>query len=98
MSELTLEAYGYTTEEANVMRTIHRLTHEATGYGFMGGHTLGRLPPMPLAHEANVIARVQSLRTRNGVRAEPLDFATSTRWLAHFTHQARVTVPPPRAA
>lgn len=68
------------------------------GYGLHGGHVIGRLPPMPLAHEVNVIARVQSLRTRGGVVAEPLDFATSARWLAHFTHKARVTVPPPRAA
>lgn len=68
------------------------------GYGFAGGRRLERLPHVPLAHEANIIARVQSLRTRNGVVAEPLDFEASTRWLAHYTHKARVTVPPPRAA
>lgn len=28
MSELTLEALGYTTAEANAMRSIHRLIHE----------------------------------------------------------------------
>lgn len=68
------------------------------GYGFAGGHKVTQLAHMPLAHEATIIARVQSMRTRGGVVAEPLDYETSTRWLYHFSHKARVTVPPPRAA
>ena len=40
-----------------------------------------RLAPIPQAHESAIIARVQSLRTRNGKRAEPLSFADSQAYL-----------------
>lgn len=40
-----------------------------------------RLAPIPQAHESAVIARVQSLRTRCGKRAEPLSFTESQAYL-----------------
>ena len=47
----------------------------------------------PLPHEAHVIARVQSLRTRNGRVAEPLDYEKSLRILARLNRPTHVTVP-----
>lgn len=66
-------------------------------YGFIGGHKLERLPPSPLPHEAAIIARVQSMRTRNGVRAEPLSFEASKTYLRNVerVRRHRVTVPQP---
>jgi hypothetical protein len=52
----------------------------------------------PLAHEAPVIARVQSMRTRGGVRAEPLSFEASITYLRNVerVRRHRVTVPAAR--
>ena len=67
-------------------------------YGFIGGHKIERLPHSPLPHEANIIARVQSMRTRNGVRAEPLSYEASVTYLRNVerVRKHRVTVPAPR--
>lgn len=65
-------------------------------YGFLGGHKLERLAPSSLAHEASIIARAQSLRTRNGVVPEPLNYADSLRIVAQANKPKRVTVPNPR--
>ena len=64
-------------------------------YGFIGGHKIERLTASPLPHEANVIARVQSMRTRNGARAEPLSYEDSIAYLRDAERKHRVTVPQP---
>jgi hypothetical protein len=68
------------------------------GYGFAGGHKLASLARIPLAHEGNVIARVQSMRTRNGCVPEPLSFEASIQYLRNVerVRKHRVTVPAPR--
>lgn len=67
-------------------------------YGFIGGHKAERIIASPLPHEANIIARVQSMRSRGGKRAEPLSFEASLTYLRNVervrTH--RVTVPAAR--
>lgn len=67
-------------------------------YGFIGGHKLDRLPPSPLPHEANIIARVQSMRTRGGKVAEPLSYEASVTYLRNVERVRRhsVHVPAPR--
>lgn len=64
-------------------------------YGWIGGHKAERLTASPLPHEANVIARVQSMRTRNGARAEPLSYEDSIAYLRDAERKHRVTVPQP---
>lgn len=66
-------------------------------YGFLGGHKIERLTASPLPHEANIIARAQSDRTRNGVRAEPLSYEASLTYLRNVERVKRhsVTVPQP---
>jgi hypothetical protein len=51
-------------------------------YGFLGGHKVERLAPMPLPHEITIRARYQSLMTKNGVRPELVDYETALRGLA----------------
>ena len=67
-------------------------------YGFVGGHKAERIKASPLPHEANIIARVQSMRTRNGVRAEPLSYEASLTYLRNVerVRRHRVTVPTSR--
>lgn len=67
-------------------------------YGFVGGHKAERIVASPLPHEATIIARVQSMRTRNGVRAEPLSYEASLTYLRNVerVRRHRVTVPAPR--
>jgi hypothetical protein len=67
-------------------------------YGFIGGHKAERIVASPLPHEANIIARVQSMRTRNGVRAEPLSYEASVTYLRNVerVRRHRVTVPASR--
>lgn len=57
-----------------------------------------RLAPIPRAHESAIIARVQSMRTRGGKRAEPLSFAESQAYLRRVDRvlKRNITVPPPR--
>lgn len=64
-------------------------------YGFVGGHKAERIVASPLPHEANIIARVQSMRTRNGARAEPLSYEDSIAYLRDAERKHRVTVPQP---
>lgn len=66
-------------------------------YGFLGAHKLAALPRMPLAHESTIVARVQSMRTRNGKRAEPLSFAESQAYLRRVDRVRKrgVSVPQP---
>ena len=56
-----------------------------------------RLAPIPQAHESAIIARVQSMRTRNGRRAEPLSFEASVTYLRNVERVRKhpVTVPQP---
>ena len=51
-----------------------------SAYGF-AGHKIGSLAPVPLAHEANVIARCQSARSIHGYAAKPWSYAVSVAWL-----------------
>lgn len=80
------------------MRTIHDLTSEPRGYGL--SLWPARLAPIPQAHEQNIIARVQSMRTRNGRRAEPLSFEASVTYLRNVERVRKhgVTVPQPLRA
>ena len=50
-----------------------------------------------LGHEAVIIARVQSMRTRGGVRAEPLSYEASVTYLRNVDRMRKhgVTVPQP---
>lgn len=56
-----------------------------------------RLAPIPQAHESAIIARVQSMRTRGGKRAEPLSYAESQAYLRRVdrVRKRNVTVPQP---
>lgn len=56
-----------------------------------------RLARIPQAHEGAIIARVQSMRTRGGIRAEPLSFEASVTYLRSVerVRKHRVTVPQP---
>lgn len=58
-----------------------------------------RLARIPQAHEGAIIARVQSMRTRNGVRAEPLSYEASVTYLRNVERvrkrRVHVTVPRP---
>ena len=56
-----------------------------------------RLVPIPQAHEGAIIARVQSMRTRGGVRAEPLSYEASVTYLRNVDRVRKhsVTVPQP---
>lgn len=67
-------------------------------YGWMGGHKAERIVASPLPHEANIIARVQSMRTHAGKRAEPLSFEASQTYLRNVERVRRhnVHVPAPR--
>lgn len=68
-------------------------------YGFVGGHKVERLAPMPLPHEINVRARAQSILSRDGKRAELPDYETALKIIAESNRPKRdwnVTVPKPR--
>lgn len=56
-----------------------------------------RLVRIPQAHEGAIIARVQSMRTRGGVRAEPLSYEASVTYLRNVDRLRKhpVTVPQP---
>ena len=56
-----------------------------------------RLARIPQAHEGAIIARVQSMRTRGGVRAEPLSYEDSVIYLRNVDRVRKhgVTVPQP---
>ena len=56
-----------------------------------------RLARTPQAHEGTIIARVQSMRTRNGMRAEPLSYEASVTYLRNVDRVRKhgVTVPQP---
>lgn len=64
------------------MRTVRKLravpncpqpeppAYKPIQYGFMGGHKIERLAPMPTAQEITIRARAQSLLSTGGKRAE----------------------------
>lgn len=56
-----------------------------------------RLARIPQAHEGAIIARVQSMRTRGGVRAEPLSYEASIIYLRNVDRMRKrgVTVSRP---
>lgn len=56
--------------------------HLIFGHDGYGCKPITRGPRNPPAHEATVIARVQSRRTKPGMRAEPLSYEDSLRWEA----------------
>jgi len=66
------------------------------GYGY---RRMGKLPPCPPADETNIIARAQSLLTRNGKVGPilPPDKALRVIRAAERGEKPRVTVPQPRA-
>lgn len=66
-----------------------------TGYGLAAWPT--RLAPIPQAHESAIIARVQSMRTRNGRVQEPLSYAASVTYLRNVerVRKHHVTTPQP---
>jgi len=73
--------------------------HLIFGHDGYGCKPITRLSHSPPAHEATVIARGQSRRTKAGQRAEPLSYEDSLRWEAENPNPKRdwnVTVPKPR--
>jgi hypothetical protein len=66
-------------------------------YGFVGGHKAERITASPLPHEANIIARCQSMRSVHGRAAEPWSYAESVAYLRNAERVKRhnVTVPQP---
>ena len=69
-----------------------------TAYGYTRERARAlHITASPLAHEAAVIARVQSMRTRGGRVPEPLSFAESQAYLRRVDRVRKrgVTVPQP---
>jgi len=69
--------------------------HLIFGHDGHGCAAWSYLPHTPTAYESAIIARSQSRRTKNGVRAEPWSFEESLRDLAAANKPRRVTVPEP---